>query len=143
MTTQRNNRTAHQIDVKYRNEEGVGWVPQAWTRNEFSSSGRLLTTTKVDVLEAIFNAPVPAREFDLTFPPGTIVGNAKTGEVYRVRSDGSMQEFEPESGRELSTTISQNGGSWVWQNKWFVVASFAVGIALVAVYAKRRLYRRG
>jgi hypothetical protein len=133
---------AAQHDIKYRNDAQIGWMPQSWVSNDFSSIGRLLTSTKVEVLEAEYNGVLPATDFDIVFPPGTRVVDLNTTKVYRVQSNGAMRETD-ELGQELSAVISQPGDSWARRNQWFLVALGATFIAIVGSHILRRLRRAG
>jgi hypothetical protein len=132
----------HQLDISYRKEEGIGWVPDAWVKNEYSAKGRLLATTTVNVLESSYNRPLDKGEFDLSFPPGTFVAGGNDGKLFRVQPDGRMREVDGITGEPASSTVvSQPGDSWIRRHKWFMVASGVVGLLLLGFAVKRHLPR--
>src|SRR5262249_33934052 len=63
-------RLIEQADIHYRRHDTFGWVPDWWVQNFYSASGRVLTSTKVEVLEMGLNEPQPAEQFDIHFPVG-------------------------------------------------------------------------
>jgi hypothetical protein len=130
-------RLVNQVDIDHRRDDVCGWVPASWVYNQYSLSGALLISTKVDVLSMRLNKPQAAELFDVRFPPGTQVNDHRTSKEYRVQPNGTMREVSP-TGKELGSTVYQPGDSWFQHHRWLLVSIGVVLAALVVGYFIRR-----
>lgn len=68
-----NDRPRTKIDISYRKDAGVGWVPERWDYTTFYADGKLKHAVQAKVVSYQINPTVEAKEFYLEFPPGTRV----------------------------------------------------------------------
>jgi hypothetical protein len=127
-------------DIRYRRDDAWGWVPEAWIYNEYSQTGVLQRTSKVEVFEMRINEPHPAEFFDIRFPPGCVVRDTRTGpdKVYYVLSDGSMREISERTGEFLHEPKVQPAGAWYWRYRWLLGGLGVILAGLAWQYAARR-----
>ena len=67
-------RTANELNISYKKDETVGWVPSAW-RVERYADGRLIDLSLAKVVALKINEPIDDAMFQLDFPPGTKVNH--------------------------------------------------------------------
>lgn len=139
---QRQGRLLDQADIRFRpNSNGAfKWVPESWTRTEYSQAGTVLSTSSVEVLELHLNEPQPTELFEIQFPPGCEVYDQRTNKEYKIQADGTMREVSPRTGEELPGSIPQPGELWYWRNKWLLASIGVALVVLVIAYATRRGY---
>jgi hypothetical protein len=57
------------LDVQYRKDERHGWLPVSWVQTDTAQQGgKVLSTTKAEVVKMKVNEPVSAEEFTIAFP---------------------------------------------------------------------------
>jgi hypothetical protein len=130
-----------QIDIRYRQENGAGWLPSSWHVSSYGRDGTLLITTDIDVVDARVNEPVAAEEFGLRFPEGTKVFRGGDNKWYRVHADGTMHEMNPVTGEERGATVFQPGESWARRHRPLLTTGAALLVAGVVgwvVFFRRR-----
>lgn len=115
-----------QFDIDYQLDASGVWVPVSWVRNEYAPDGRVLITTKVDVVSTRLNEKHPDTTFDIRFPVGTRLYNARERKDYIVQNDETLREFDLATGEILSDTAYQPGTSWIVRNQWWLVACVCV-----------------
>jgi hypothetical protein len=126
-----------QYDISYGQHSIIGWAPTSWMCNVYGSDGRLLVSTKVEVLEMRVNEPVSPDQFEFDYPPGTIVtDNRDKSRCFRVQADGSMREVSSINYEELpdSSSITQPGDPL----KWLFLSLLLATAMLVLINAWRR-----
>jgi hypothetical protein len=130
-----------QLDIAYRQDPTVGWVPSSWEYvirvgkvPQPHESGRY-TVTKYEI-----NPALDAGEFDIAFPPGTRVLDKSSGQEvqYIVRenrekgreiptaSNPTYQDLEKASARfnrvivlvVWGVVFALAGGGWLWLRHW-------------------------
>lgn len=130
----------YQTDVHYQPDpsslggQGAGvWLPASWVHRKYSSTGAILTTTKIDVLQLRLNDALPAELFDIRWPPGTTVVDARVGKEFTVQPDGSL--------RELSPTLPppRFEDTWLWRARWKL--GF-LGVVILGLLFLLLLFRR-
>jgi hypothetical protein len=132
-------RVTDQTDVELRNDDRAGWTPARWVRTSYDPTGRVLDTTTAVVSSVRVNTPIPAEQFEISFPEGCRVHDLRTQKRYRALSDGSLREVSP-TGADLDATISPPGTPWYVRNRWLIVVSCIGLIAIPALrYGKRKL----
>jgi hypothetical protein len=65
-------RVANEVDIAYRRDEKLGWIPDKWQVDRYSN-GRMIGQNFSKVLSLAINEPVEDSTFELEFPPGTKV----------------------------------------------------------------------
>jgi hypothetical protein len=97
-------------------------------------------TNTVELLELRVNEAQPVAQFELQFPPGTIVGDARNGKYYLIQADESMREVSATGDTELPGAIPQPGAPWYQVHQW-LIAGIALFLALVAISCLVRKWR--
>jgi hypothetical protein len=145
-------KTLVRLDVRYRQQPGAGWVPEEWNEVYMDDEGKLRTSVKSKLLEATINPELPPEEFEVTFPPGTLVLDFVEHREYLVRADGSERKIleEEKSAPYERLAATDTGGAvdgphrrsyWTWVT---ISALIGGGLALLAlVWRKRRARRTG
>ena len=74
-------------------EDEQVWLPKSW-QTEFQARGEILRNYTVIEPESVeINPPVTDEDFLPQFPPGTIVSDQITGQVYRIADSGEVGEI--------------------------------------------------
>jgi hypothetical protein len=132
-------RLGEQTDVRYCRNDTCGWVPSSWVRKVYSPAGSVRWTTTVEVLDMRLNEPQAAEQFDIQFPPGTLVSDNRNSKSYRVQSDGNMRELSP-SGEEPPVSLEVSEEPWYWRDRWLLISLgvlFTVALLLHSVQRRR------
>lgn len=139
MRRMKQGRLESQSDIQYRTDPVIGWMPNSWTRNVYTRSGEVLTTTKIEVRSYELNSPIPEEEFQIMFPVGAEVYDQRNGKSYWVEDDGKMREFS-KSGAPIDGSVEfQPGTAWYVRNRWLLIgAAIGVIISTTAVLVRRR-----
>jgi hypothetical protein len=135
------NRLAEQFDIQFQPHQACGWTPASWARSLYGPGGAVLMTTSVEVRQIEINDSLPAAQFDLRFPEGTLVIDRRKATQYRVRADGSMRELSS-TGEELPGTVAQPGDPWYRRHQWLLLSAGAALLILLLAYGLRRRRRR-
>lgn len=141
ITKKRQGKLVEQTDVTYRQDAKLGWVPESWTATRYSPAGIVTHSAKGQVTDLQANIRPSASEFDVTFPEGCFVFDQRNTKQYRVKADGSMRELT-NSGEEISDTVYQPGTPWYVRNRWLIIASLTVVMALGLSYLRRHNRRK-
>lgn len=83
------------LDVRYGPDKQAGWVPKEWQIIFNDPRGELRKSFAAALNNHALNGPIPSTEFQLEFPPGTRVSDAKNDADYIVRRDGSGRRMIP------------------------------------------------
>jgi hypothetical protein len=134
--TDGNGQPLTQYDIEFRLHELGVWVVASWVRTRFSPDGRVLATEKVEVLSTRLNEEYPESTFDVTFPTGTRVYDARENKFYMVQDEGTLREYSIETGELVPEAVSQPGIPWAERAPfWITIVS---ALCVVAVALKRR-----
>jgi hypothetical protein len=136
----RRDRPAWQVDVKHRQEDACGWVPEAVHYAAYYPNGDLQDAIQAKVKEHEVNFAADPTSFDLPFPAGTYVtdeSNPKAPVDYIVREGGGRRIVQR---REMGATYQQlldtdsgfalGGRSpfpWTWASGLLALAAVMVG----------------
>lgn len=133
-----------QHDVRYAKHEPFGlWLPREWEYSSPFEDGSPRQTTSVTVDKVVVNGTWPDEEFDLKFPPGVRVVDARNDTAYLVLDDGSFRPFQfgvddAEPAEQSPTTPPPN---WFVANAPWLVSVVLV-VAVVALLVARRVWRK-
>jgi hypothetical protein len=129
-----------QLDVKYAPDDAVGWIPKSWQYViRFGKEHRIIHSGRRTLVRYEINPPMDDREFDIAFPPGTLVHNESSGDYLLsvVRDNG-------ESGTEIplsrNPTYEDLQKASPGMNRWTLITVSAVILALAL--AAWLLFRR-
>jgi hypothetical protein len=78
------------LDIDYRQDEELGWMPTSWEMTHLNLDGDLSTTNSCRVTKAAVNLEVPESEFRVAFPAGTFVTDKITGIEYVQDADSNL-----------------------------------------------------
>jgi hypothetical protein len=136
----RNSRIIEQTDIVYDKDLVCEWVPVSWVLHYYAGTGKLQRRLEVQVVSTRFNEAIAEDQFDVVFPPGTIVTDQRQDKRYRVEADGSHRLLSGR-GEDLGTEVSQENVSWYQRYVWwlFLVGASIVGLLAVLVVRKRCL----
>jgi hypothetical protein len=115
-----------QLDVRYDRRADIGWVPSGWTE-VWRMLARTTWRSEVEIVKFECNRPQAGEQFDITFPPGTIVSDESTHKEMVVQPDGSFAPVEQPA------PAPPPGPPWHMRNHWVSYAVFGVLVAIVAV----------
>jgi hypothetical protein len=141
LAKRKDNKLIHQLDVQYRRDDKWGWLPVSWVMHDYGSGGNLLRTTKVEVVETRVDAPQPADSFELVFPAGTQVFDARSNKEYRVLSNETMREVSS-TGEDRGSSVSQDGDGFLRRHQWLLKSVMLIAVVAVVSYAARKRFAR-
>ena len=105
-------------------------------------AGDLLNMQQVQVLSVTVGEPQPASEFQIRFPPDTILYDARINKYYRIQPNESMIETSANgeplgSGatipQPVGSEIPQPGESFFSRHKWLLIGA-ALGVIATAFF---------
>jgi hypothetical protein len=132
------------IDIKYRRDEKLGWVPSGWTNAEFYGPEHLIRSLTVHVTDAHVGEPLPDDFYDLPpLPDGTWVSNVITNEDYILQAGGKRRDVKPGEfdGDNYQQLLHSDPPGH--NRRWPLIALLiSVPILLVTVFVIRRYRRR-
>lgn len=64
-------------DIKYERDATHGWVPTGWSFVNLDENGELRETASATVSEYSINAAIPSSEFEIQYPEGTYLTDAR------------------------------------------------------------------
>ena len=111
------------IEIDYVDQADGNWRPIRWKTAAFGEDGKIIEQMKAVVKKFDVNAEIPASEFQLDFPVGTIVRNYRTNEHYLLREGGVKRRItDAESDARISYKqllatepgkgLRPSGGGW-------------------------------
>ena len=131
------NRVDRQHTIRYSADgepRPIGWV---WTL--FGQHGRATETVTATVTGEHDERPVTAGDFQLPFPAGYTVSDARDGKAYRAQADGTMTQLDLRTGQPAGPVVDQPTTGWLRRNRPFLVASVLLaGLTAVAVRRPHR-----
>jgi hypothetical protein len=137
-----------QIDIHYRNDAALGWVPTSWKIVNHHHDGKLFCSINAELATTEFNLDAEPGLFDFEFPPGTLVSDEKKREHYVLRRDGTKRAIV---GKELSSPYEKllDSDSDATQlptkplaSRWALAIVIAVGLTALGILVWRRLRLR-
>jgi hypothetical protein len=137
LTKAREKQLTHRLDVEYRQDPKWGWLPKSWVIHEYSTSGGLLRTTRIEVLDLRVGEPVDTSQFELQFPAETFVYDRRVNKFYNVQANGTMKEEIRE--KSPGQVAAQDTDGFVQSNKWLLFCLLAIVFltGLVLILRKR------
>lgn len=84
--------TTEVTDVEFREQPGVGWVPDRWTTVKSRGGGTLVQRDTAAVTEVRVGEPAPPETFRLDPVPREMVSDMDRQTTYFVRADGTREE---------------------------------------------------
>jgi hypothetical protein len=135
------------LTVSYERDATHGWVPSGWESVWVNpESGALVESSSCKVTKYTVNEPIPQDEFDIVFPPGTIVHDDAAAQTYLVRDRNVKRVITPgERGatyEEILATESGMAGRVGRSITPWVLCAIALPIALLIALFGIRLIRR-
>jgi hypothetical protein len=140
------------IDVRFETTPQKEWLPKEWTIISNVPNGTLEESFQSSVTYYEVNPVVSPNEFELEFPPGTLVHDSKNKQDWIVKSDGAGRRLIPrdEMGipyQQLLATEPGNArrgqpvlGPFYWPAVVGIV--LAGGCLLVFVYRRFKQWRK-
>jgi hypothetical protein len=138
-------------DLTYTQSSEHGWVAVGWKIVETDRSGSLKRSTNATVTHWEINTPIPPNEFDLDFPPGTLVRDfttttewgstsqyiAREGGKKRIVSQGDRgATYEQLLASETGTARLPRGPSAL--RMWAIVICILLSLACIVVVLWQR-----
>lgn len=131
------NRPIRQIDVKYKADGTVGWVPAEWKIVEASNKdGRVTATTSATVTSYSINEPFDEATFAFTLPLGCrVVDETRSPHDYIIREDGTSRVMSPSDfGKTYQEIVNTPGptsaAGWRWWAGPLLAVFFGLGVLL-------------
>ena len=132
-------RVLMQFDMEYRQHPEADWCPTEWRYqlNSTREKGRILHLTHAVVETAVFNEPIESDQFEIPYPPGTIVVDGDTNTDYIVKPTGTYpiadEDRAPTREAMLAKTLKAERAAF-WQRAlvWGVTFLMAVIVGLIA-----------
>jgi hypothetical protein len=140
----------YQITVRYDRDTSGVWVPDSWEIINYPPGGSLMTT-QAKMKEYKINPSLNPKEFDLEFPPGTMVIDTRSNRNYIVNEQGGEHalqtaDFEKPYQDLLEDVNRQAPGNAAAQVlrlwPWAAGAALLVAAAWVFVVWRRGRIRR-
>ncbi len=132
-----------QIDIEFTSDAKFGFVPSGWKLLFLRPSGAINTSQVATVQSVAINDPISDDQFEIEFPPGTWVRDARTKDQYIVRADSTRRRITPdELERDLSyeQLLSSDSGG-MNMPRWFLGVNVVIVLLLVLSLGYRRWRR--
>lgn len=123
-------------EIKNRHFEPVGWLPDSWVYTSYENGQ--LRRSNVQITRIRLNEPMQADLFDVLFPEGAHVYDARDRKDCRAEADGGLREISLHDEVALETQ-PQRSLSWFARNRWL---NFGIAMALLIVLFVIRFRRR-
>jgi hypothetical protein len=88
---------SHQIDVDYRLDESLGWIPEKWGIRRFDPDGAALETIEATVTGFARTANLERSDFQIEIPAGTRVYDGRSRRTMIIQADGARVPAPDES----------------------------------------------
>jgi hypothetical protein len=124
-------------DIKNRRVEPVGWLPDSWVYTSYEN-GQLRRSSNVQITRIRLNEPMQADLFDVQFPEGTHVFDARDRKDYRANADGTLREVSLLDEKQAEIRPERRL-SWFARNRWL---NFGIAMTLLIVLLIIRFRRR-
>jgi hypothetical protein len=126
-------------DIRYRQDASIGWVPESWEHVFQRGNEALQKKSSAVVVRLEIGEPLANSEFNLEFPPNTMVVDTVRNEKYLVKPNSEKRIVPPEdAGKSYEKLVNSQpgearGGPRPWPLwPWFLgaaICSAAVGLA--------------
>jgi len=126
-----------QFDVLYVEHPTHGWLPSRWRYLAHSPEGRLRESIEGRVIEQQINVKMKPEDFQLEFPPGTLVGDGTSPEgrqQYVICADGTTRRVFQEElnrGATLEDLYNSPPGQAALPRRTSTWKYFTVGLVVV------------
>jgi hypothetical protein len=97
------------IDVRYKPDPVAGWCPEGWDIDTFKRDGPLNRSQRGIVTEGELNGVIPARQFDIDYPYGSIVIDERKRFHYVVQEGGRKRQILHVKSRD----VENSAGLWM------------------------------
>ena len=121
--------------IQNREFERLGWLPESWVYTHYAS-GQETRSSNVQITKTRLNEHLAAELFDLQFPEGTHVYDARNRKDYRANADGSLREISLLD-EFVSEPKPERRPSWFARNRWLNL-SIAMALLIVLFYIRFR-----
>jgi hypothetical protein len=137
-----------EVNISYQADATYAWAPAAWSAMMFAPNGTLLVSRRVKVTDWSANAKFKKSDFQLSFPPDTMVNDWRTNKQYLVLADGTQrivtaaereQPFVLEQLRNTKSGEAAQPPGYSWE--WWIFPGLAAGIVALLLYLFLRLRR--
>lgn len=116
-------KVTQRTDIRYREHPEAGWVPTGWDIVNFNVEGSVQHSFQASVTAVEVNPTIDPEEFDIVFPPGSVVTDERAKVDYLVRPDGSRRIIGRTEGRATyeqlmadidgGETLREGGEGWL------------------------------
>jgi hypothetical protein len=136
-----------QSAIQYRHDAQHGWLPSEWDVSCLDKDGLVLESVKARVEDIAINVNPPPEEFEINFPPGTWVNDAKRSKSYIVRASGGKREVlmaERVRGATYADLVASDSGRALERgtSHWTAVLIGLIGACGLFVVVRILLRRR-
>ena len=142
------NKISHKTDVQFKQDKVHGWIPEGWKSTWFWDEDVDLSI-EATIKHHELNAAVSAAEFDIEFPPGTVVVNMLTNERHVIKATGEKRPvLREEQGLSYEQVINSEPGEILGERKahWTfslpAIITFCICFGTGAFFAWRRFFTR-
>jgi hypothetical protein len=141
-------KTDTRLDIWYQAGQRGVIYPKGWSLSVYDQKNELREYDKATVARCVVNESIQDEDFQLTFPPGTLVGDDKNNRRYIVREGGEKRIITPEEDERGATyqqlLDSESGMAGLSQGassrpywRWIAASGFACTL-LILVLVKLR-----
>jgi hypothetical protein len=144
-----------QVDIRYRRDDRLGWIPTEWTVSSFGEeNGGRLDAARIVVMKLESRGALTDEESTVRFPTGTWVIDDPAAKQYILRPEGSRRDIRLlefdwlPTYAELSATEPGQVGALVesqlrWKRYWQSARyPIALGVTFLASALALSLWRR-
>jgi hypothetical protein len=129
-----------QIEIEYREDPKLGWVPKGWEYLSMGEKGKVGSQKLAIVSELQVGGTYPTDAFDLQFPSGTLVYNLLDDTKYIIRTDHSKRFLTKAEIRISPVEILRKDAAEIATRTAWMCAVIALGMCL-ALLCWRLAYR--
>jgi hypothetical protein len=125
------------LTIDYDRHRDTGWIPTGWKSVLLKPDGAMLNYLEAQVTVASINATIPPEQFEIVFPAGSYVADAKERRDAVVNADGDLETTARWSspGQQVS-----NGAK---HSAWYAGAVAIVTAAVVLLVRRGRRRVKG
>lgn len=136
-------------DIWYQAGQGGVIYPKGWSLSTYDQKNELREHDKATVTRCIVNESMQDEDFQLMFPPGTVVEDEKNERRYIVREGGEKRIITPQEDERLVTyqqlKDSESGmaglskgvsSRWYW--RWITASGFACTLLILVLVKLRK-----
>ena len=136
-----------QYDINYERDPRYSWVPTSWKSSVWDQrSAKLKSSSRCEVTTCEINPRIAPSEFQLQFPPGTLVTDSRNSTDYIQRDNGAMRvitKAELARGATYEDFLKTESGEAASQPlrsrfNWLLLANVGIVIVVLVVLIYRR-----